>query len=156
MNGNSIDIQLLVNDQPARLDTVQLRGLNFGRSCPDFPIVAYSLVLPLTYLANQMADFYHEFVQDDLEHGTDDDRELVLHIRELGWPELSRLVQIDPALFLSFVKHYLAFDFLSLIHKRFAQESNPRYIINSVDDVNIVGTKICFSGVALDVGAKPH
>jgi hypothetical protein len=147
-----MDIRLLINDQPARLETIQLRGMNFGRSDPDFPVVTYILFVPLTYLCNQMAHFYRDFVLDDLEHGTADDRQLVLDMRKLGWPDLIWLVQIDQALFTSFVKRYLAFDFLSLIHEKFAQDSFPRYIINSVDDVHIVGTEIRFSGVALDVG----
>jgi len=156
MNEEHNDIRLLINNRPARLDNVQLRGLNFGQSSPHVPVVAYNLFFPLTYLTNRMAVFYHEFVQDDLEHGTDDDHDCILEMRKRGWPELNLLARDDPPLFTSFAKRYLAFDFLSLIHERFAQGSYPRYIINSIDDVVIRGTEVSFSGVALDVEAKQN
>ena len=154
MNGNYPYIKLMINDQPARLESIQLRGMNFGQSCPELPTATYTLIFPLTYLTDCMADFYHEFVQDDLVHGTGGYPDPVLRMRRLGWPSLERLAQIDPSLFISFVRDHLAFDFLCLIHGRFSQ--NPKYIINSVDHVEVKDTEIWFSGVVLEVEARPH
>ena len=101
-----------------------------------------------------MNDYYNEYANDDLRFKDADDPTVVL-LRDLGWPELSELLNQNPKIAAKFIQSMVDYDSLQGIFPKTAAEvANAHYHINSVDQVEIRDGLVCLRGIALESTAK--
>jgi len=141
-------VTVAINGIEVHVDSIRVRAMNFGQGGYEHSVVRYTLNVPVETLIDQMDSYYAEFAKDDRECGGDDEPEIILRLRELAWPDLRDLQSLDPALFSAFVKRFLSYDFLVTLWKT-DPSGRAKYLINTVDTVDLRGDTLVFSGDAI-------
>lgn len=129
---------------------LSVRPLNFGQDMLDLPTVRYDLDVSLNTLEELMSDFYRDYVEDDRQFPSERDPEITRKLRGLGWPALGELAATAPRLLEEFIVQCLAYDCLTHLFAAQPVTDEVKYIINSVDRVEVKDDAIRFSGKALE------
>jgi len=147
-----MELTCYINGREVPPGAVYLREMNFGQSSPGLIQVEYRLVVSLADFVHEMLPYYHEFVQDDAEHGANDDTEEIRAMRLAGWPDLLALLNLNGGESLEFLRRHLAFQFLATTYKDVRPSSDVKYLLNSVTSVAVDAGKISFAGMAISKG----
>jgi hypothetical protein len=138
-----------INNRPVPCEWIYFREFDYGRGHPQWQAVKYSMSLEMKPFTEALFPLYSDYVRDDREHGALDDDEVVLHLRGLGWPGLSALAVEQPRLLEAFILEQVAYSAIQALFPPYTQR--PRYLIDSVERVEISGERITLSGWALTV-----
>lgn len=133
---------LIENDQ---IDTASViyRELGFGEK-PTPEGISYKLEL----LTDEIPEDFHEALNSFIEQCKSDDESQEIsetpELQELGYPDSQSLLVKAPAVLGGVIEDYLYFELLNSIFK--APSTNGRFVINSIDRVDISGVKMQISG----------
>ncbi|WP_370477064.1 hypothetical protein [Tamlana flava] len=106
-------------------------GLNFGRFFEDTKVVDYTISLGQDHFLSLMEDFYNQ-VRNEIK-ADDEAMNDTSDFSESGYCSLQELFNHEVA-FSEIVKAHLG---RPLLAKLFLNSSNPNYIINSIDEIEV-------------------
>lgn len=133
---------LIENDQ-IDTESVIYRELGFGEQLnPEGLSYRFEL------LTDEIPEKFHEAVNSFIEQCKSDDEGQEIsetpELQELGYPNSQKLLAKAPTILGEMIADYLYFEFLNAIFK--SPSTDSKFVINSIETVDISGVKVQISG----------
>jgi hypothetical protein len=141
-----------IQDAPVPSNALVRREMNFGQPIVGIASVPYRIELTVAEFVELIRTPYAQLVRELIEDEPNDDCSFneINRVRDMGWPELDRILTEDSALLFDVVREWLASDIIDgALRTNVNEMAKPSYAINSLQRIFTNTDRVCMCGEAL-------
>lgn len=148
-----------INDIAVDCSALSYREMTYRSIPAEFIPTTFSLTLTSSEFIAAVEVPYSEFIEDDLEYGTENDEEEIVNLRKRGWPPLQTFLFDDPIEASHFVLEHMRFELLSNLFTLNKPHGEVKHFIDEIQNIEIGEEIVKISGASIsrrtDVGHTP-
>ena len=140
---------ILINGQLVPNELIICRDFGFGKVIPEWSKwqkAKYDLIIPMDEFTNAIEKEFDNYVIETKEDDEKYDEIYSKELYELGYPRYAHLIKSNnKSLIAEYIKDLFSSEFLC---KLFSNDIKKRYMINSIDNINILDGRVLIEGDA--------